>query len=105
LLSGASPPAAPAPTLIAMYAISMHEVTTRERELGVRAALGASPATLRGLIASDAVRLAVGGVGIGLILAGLSTRALQALVFEVSTHDVGVYAAVMLAMAVAPLLV
>jgi predicted permease len=92
-------------TLIAMYAISMHEVTTRERELGVRIALGASPAALRGLIASDAARLLTAGVGIGLILAAVSTRALQALVFEVSTRDVGVYAAVMFAVAVAALLV
>jgi len=92
-------------TLIAMYAISMHEVTTRERELGVRGALGASPATLRALIASDAARLVAAGVGIGLILAALSTRFLQALVFEVSTRDAGVFAAVTLAMAVTALLV
>ena len=39
------------------------------------------------------------------ILAALSTRFLQALVFEVSTRDVGVYAVVMLAMALAALLV
>jgi putative ABC transport system permease protein len=105
VLSGVFALAALALTLIAMYAISMHEVTTRERELGVRAALGASPATLRGLIASDAMRLMTAGVGIGLMLAALSTRFLQALVFEVSTRDVGVYAAVTLAMVVAALLV
>jgi predicted permease len=92
-------------TLIAMYAISMHEVTTRERELGVRGALGASPSTLRALIASDAARLVAAGVGIGLILAALSTRFLEALVFEVSTRDAGVFAAVTLAMAVTALLV
>jgi ABC-type antimicrobial peptide transport system permease subunit len=105
VLSGVFALAALLLSLIAMYAISMHEVTTRERELGVRVALGASPAALRGLIASDAARLMAAGVGIGLILAALSTRFLQALVFEVSTRDVGVYAAVMLAMAVAALLV
>jgi predicted permease len=105
VLSGVFALAALLLSLIAMYAISMHEVTTRERELGVRVALGASPATLRGLIASAAARLMAAGVGIGLILAALSTRFLQALVFEVSTRDVGVYAAVMLAMAVAALLV
>jgi len=105
LLSGVFALAALVLTLIAMYAISMHEVTTREREFGVRAALGASPARLRGLIASGAARLMAAGVGIGLILAALSNRFLQALVFEVSTRDVGVYAVVMCAMAVAALLV
>jgi ABC-type antimicrobial peptide transport system permease subunit len=103
LLSGVFAATALLLTLVALYAVSIHEVVTRERELGVRVALGASPAALRGLIAGDALRLTSVGIAIGLILAILTTRSLQALVFEVSTRDVRVYSAAALTMAVSAL--
>jgi len=104
LLSGVFAATALVLSLIALYAISMHEVLTRERELGVRIALGASPASLRKLIASDAARLTIIGITSGLLMAFLTTRSLQALVFEVSTRDWRVYTAVASTMVAAALL-
>src|SRR5207237_5365593 len=44
ILCGVFAAAALALTLLALYAMCMHEVLTRRRELGVRLALGATPA-------------------------------------------------------------
>ncbi len=49
-----------------------HIVALRQRELAVRAALGATPARLRGDVLGDSLRLGLWGVGGGLVLVGLA---------------------------------
>jgi putative ABC transport system permease protein len=53
----------------------------------VRMALGAQRADVMGLVIGRALKLIAIGTGIGLLMALLSTRALQALLYRVSTID------------------
>ena len=62
-------------------------VAQRRRELGVRAALGASPARLQGLVLGEGLVLAAGGVLLGLVGALATSRVLASLVFGVSPRD------------------
>src|SRR2546430_577448 len=78
ILCGVFAAAALALTLVALYAICMHEVLTRRREFGVRLALGGSPGSIRRLILGDAMRLGAAGVGIGRVGATLRSRAVRA---------------------------
>ena len=62
-------------------------VRQRRREIGIRAALGASPFELAGMVARDGLGWALLGVAIGVPGALALTRLLRGLVFGVSTTD------------------
>jgi putative ABC transport system permease protein len=94
ILCGVFAGAALALTLVALYAMCMHEFLTRRREFGVRLALGASPASLRRLIFNDAILLGAAGIVIGGIAAGLVSRSMQAVLFGLTATDWRVYAVV-----------
>ena len=94
ILCGVFAAAALALTLVALYAICMHEVLTRRHEFGIRLALGGSPSSIRRLILGDAMRLGAAGIGIGGIVATLVSRAIRAVLFGVTTTDWRVYAVV-----------
>ena len=73
--------------LIGVYGVMAYSVAQRQREIGVRLALGAGPGAIRGLVLSRGVRL----VGIGLLCglggAALVTRLIQSLLFGVPALD------------------
>ena len=94
ILCGVFAGAALALTLVALYAMCMHEVLTRRREFGVRLALGATPGSLRRLILNDAVLLGAAGIVIGGIAAALLSRSMHAVLFGLSATDWRVYAVV-----------
>jgi putative ABC transport system permease protein len=94
ILCGVFATAALALTLVALYAMCMHEVLTRRREFGVRLALGASPDSLRRLIFNDAVLLSAAGIVIGGIAASLVSRSMQAVLFGLTATDWRVYGVV-----------
>src|SRR5256886_1148139 len=94
ILCGVFAAAALALTLVALYAICMHEVLTRRHEFGIRLALGGSPSSIRRLILGDAMRLGAAGIGAGGIVATLVSRAIRAVLFGVTTTDWRVYAVV-----------
>jgi len=91
ILCGVFAGAALALTLVALYAMCMHEVLTRRREFGVRLALGASPGSLRRLILNDAMLLGAAGIVIGTIAAALVSRSMQAVLFGLTSTDWRVY--------------
>ena len=62
-------------------------------EIGVRLALGATPAQVGRLILGQGLALAAAGVGLGLAGALAATRLLEGLLFSVSATDPTVYAA------------
>jgi ABC-type antimicrobial peptide transport system permease subunit len=77
--------------LVAMYAISAHEVTTRRREFGIRIALGATPAVIFRLIFKNGIVLGLAAIAGGAVIALAVTPALQALLFGVAAVDWPVY--------------
>jgi putative ABC transport system permease protein len=64
-----------------------YSVSERTHEIGVRIALGASPAEIRTLVVSQGTRLAAIGIAIGLAGALAISRALGALLFGISATD------------------
>jgi predicted permease len=91
ILCGVFGAAALALTLVAVYAMCMHEVTTRRREFGIRLAVGGTPGAIRRLIVGDAITLGATGVGTGAVLAALVSESLRSLLFGVTAMDWRVY--------------
>src|SRR5206468_12753506 len=72
---------------IGLYGVMASIVSASTRELGVRAALGASPERLRRDVIAQALTTASVGAAGGLIVALGASRLLTALLFEVSATD------------------
>jgi len=86
-----------------IYGMLANTVAERTREMGVRAALGASRASLLALVMRQGMAMTAAGVALGLGASALATRALASLLFGVSHLDALTYtcvAAVLLAVAV-----
>jgi ABC-type antimicrobial peptide transport system permease subunit len=79
-------------------------VAQRTREIGVRMALGASPASVLVLMLRQAGTMMLLGIGIGLAGALALTRSLSSLLFGVTSKDPSIYAGVSLLLAVVALL-
>ena len=73
---------------IGLYGVLSYQVLQRRRELGVRAALGASRSSLIGLVLRQGVTVAAAGIILGLLVAAWLTRLMQGLLFGVTPHDV-----------------
>lgn len=73
--------------LIGVYGALAYSVARRTREIGVRLALGASPASAARSVVREGVLVCALGVAIGLPLAALSARSLRALMFGISESD------------------
>jgi ABC-type antimicrobial peptide transport system permease subunit len=86
--------AALALALIALYAMSTHEMLTRHREFGIRLALGGPPSVVRQMILKDGLMMAVVGIGIGELLAMSISRVLSSVLFGITATDWRVYGAV-----------
>jgi predicted permease len=72
---------------LGLYGIVAYVVRQREREIGVRVALGATPADVVGLMLRRGMAPVLVGLAVGIPLALLATRLLQSLLFEVSARD------------------
>jgi putative ABC transport system permease protein len=78
-----------------IYGVLAGSVSERTREIGVRAALGASPANILRLIFGQGMLLAGFGALIGLAGASVASRALTAMLFGTSPLDPRTYLGVM----------
>ena len=72
---------------LGIYAVISYSVSQRQNEIGIRMALGASPATVRQLILGETVRLAGIGVAIGFVGALVATRLARSLLYGVTATD------------------
>jgi putative ABC transport system permease protein len=72
---------------VGIYGVISYSVAQRTRELGVRMALGATARDVRRLVIRPGLRLAAGGLGIGLLLAIGAGRILRSLVEGVEPAD------------------
>jgi predicted lysophospholipase L1 biosynthesis ABC-type transport system permease subunit len=79
---------------IGTYGVMAYGVAIRTRELGVRAALGASPASLRWMVLGEGAWLSGLAVALGLAAAWVATRFVASLLFGVAPADVGTYGVV-----------
>lgn len=79
-----------------IYGVLAGSVAERTRELGVRAALGATQARIVGLVLKEGLVLAACGVLAGLILAIAASQTMVSLLFGVSRLDPVTYGSVIL---------
>ncbi len=79
---------------IGLYGVISGSVTERLREIGVRTALGASPADILGAVLREGMTFTALGVVIGLLGATVTSRGIAALLFDVSPLDLISYAGV-----------
>ncbi len=77
---------------LGLYGVIAYTVSQRTKEIGIRMALGATAATVRRDIVGHTLRLALGGLAAGLLLALVANRLMSALLYDVSAFDVVTYA-------------
>ena len=72
---------------LGIYGVIAYTTAQRTRELGIRAALGASTGNLRRLVFLGGIRLAVAGVAIGFAATFATTRVLSSMLYGVGVRD------------------
>lgn len=79
---------------IGTYGVMSFAVSLRTRELGVRAALGATPSDLMRLVLRGGATLTAAAVLLGLVAAFVSTGLLRTMLFGVTPRDPAIFAVV-----------
>jgi predicted permease len=72
---------------VGLYGLVAQSVTQRLPEIGIRMALGATPAALRGLVLREAARLTTIGAPAGLLLAAALSRSLGGVLYGLPPLD------------------
>jgi putative ABC transport system permease protein len=91
-----------------VFGVMSYGVSQRQREIGIRIAVGARGAEVMTMVLADAGKLVVLGVAIGLVAAAALTRVLTGMVYGVSVRDpatFGLVAAIIAAVAMVACLV
>lgn len=73
---------------LGVYGVMAYAVSQRQRELGVRMALGAEPASIRRMILGQGGKFAAIGLGVGVAMSMALGQLLSKLLFGVSPFDV-----------------
>ena len=73
--------------LVGLYGVLSYSVGLRSREFGLRIALGSARGGIQRLVVGRGVRVAAGGLALGLAGAGALAGLLDALLFEVTPTD------------------
>ena len=89
---------------VGIYGVISYGVTQRTHEMGIRMALGAKSLDVLTLVVRQAMVLALGGVGIGLLAAFGLTRLMKSLLFSVSVTDPMTFVAIVVLMTLIALL-
>lgn len=90
--------------VIGTYGVTAYGVSERTNELGVRAALGATRADIRGLVMREGTRLALVGILLGTIATVAMSGMLTRFLFGISRFDALTFVAAPVLLAVAALL-
>jgi predicted permease len=73
--------------MIGLYGTSSYLVTQRQKEFGVRMALGAEPASIFALVMRDLIAVLAGGLVAGILISLAATRVLQQMLFGLAPRD------------------
>ena len=79
---------------IGLYGVLAYAVGQRTREIGIRLALGAKRGEVLRMVMTQAGRLAIAGVAIGLAAALIASRALRSQLFQIAPTDTLTYVVV-----------
>ena len=74
-------------TLLGTYVLAESMASSRMKEMGIRAALGATRRQLGAIVLTDTARLTVAGIAAGLALAWLGTTTIRSFLFQVEPFD------------------
>ncbi len=77
--------------VVGIYGVIQYSVSQRIHEIGVRLALGATPASIVQLILRGGIKLTLTGLAIGMAGALATTRFLETLLFQVRPIDAGTF--------------
>ncbi len=80
-------------SLIGIYGVLAYAVTQRQREVGIRVALGAAPQTVKSMFVYRGLLLAGIGIGLGAVLAAGVTQSMASLLFGVTPFDAATFVA------------
>jgi ABC-type antimicrobial peptide transport system permease subunit len=72
---------------VGLFGVVSYGVRTRSHEIGVRMALGAAVSQVRRMVLSQTLRVAAGGLAVGLCAALLLARFLARLLYGVTPYD------------------
>ena len=78
---------------VGLSGVIAQSVTRRTQEIGIRVALGATRGQVLGLVLGQGLALTGVGVALGLGLASIATRSLQAVLYDVSATDARIFLA------------
>jgi ABC-type antimicrobial peptide transport system permease subunit len=90
--------------VIGIYGMLSYSVAQRTREIGLRMTLGAQRTDVMRLVIGHGMKLAIAGVGLGLIASFALTRTMKNLLFGVSATDPITFGSITLLLAVVALL-
>ena len=90
--------------MVGVFGVLAYSVQQRQREYGLRMALGAAPKQVLVLVGRNVLRLLLAGVGLGLLAAAALGLALDGLLFKVQAFDPFTLCAVTVLMVLASLL-
>ncbi len=84
---------------VGIYGVMSYTVAQRTQELGIRVALGASPASVLSMVVADGMRLTALGLALGLAGALALTHLVSSLLYGVSATDAPTFAVIAAALA------
>ena len=79
--------------IVGIYGVLAYAVMQRQREVGIRLALGAQPGAVKGMFMSRGLILSGVGIAIGAVVAAGITRWMSSLLFGVTPVDVATFGA------------
>ena len=79
---------------VGLFAVLSQTVAQRAREIAVRAALGARPSDILGLVARQGLAIATAGLIVGVAAAAVLARSMASFLYGVTPHDGATYVVV-----------
>jgi ABC-type antimicrobial peptide transport system permease subunit len=86
-LSGLFGALAAALAILGIYSVMSYTVAQRERELAIRAAVGATRSSLLSMVVREGLLLSVAGIAAGALIAVAASTVVRSLLYDVSATD------------------